>query len=95
MVADADRAEEIVIRLARIGFDRVLGYLHEPGTALTQTEGDLTRANRITAADPADLGGHRRDHLTDHDSPASNGTAGRARHPVCLTPSRRQIRRRH
>ncbi|SDT80439.1 MBL fold metallo-hydrolase [Actinoplanes derwentensis] len=51
VVAEPDRAEEIVIRLARIGFDQVLGYLHEPETALPQMEADLTRASRITAAD--------------------------------------------
>ncbi|GGN09047.1 glyoxylase-like metal-dependent hydrolase (beta-lactamase superfamily II)/rhodanese-related sulfurtransferase [Actinoplanes campanulatus] len=51
VVADPDRAEEIVIRLARIGFDRVLGYLYEPETTLPQMEADLTRASRVTAAD--------------------------------------------
>ncbi|GIE28954.1 MBL fold hydrolase [Actinoplanes italicus] len=51
VVADPDRAEEIVIRLARIGFDRVLGYLGEPETALPQMASDLTRASRVTAAD--------------------------------------------
>ncbi|HWS33028.1 MAG TPA: rhodanese-like domain-containing protein, partial [Actinoplanes sp.] len=51
VVAEPDRAEEIVIRLARIGFDQVLGYLHEPETALPQMEADLTRASRITATD--------------------------------------------
>jgi rhodanese-related sulfurtransferase len=39
VVADPDRAEE------------VLGYLHEPETALPQMEADLTRASRITATD--------------------------------------------
>ncbi|MEV4704553.1 rhodanese-like domain-containing protein [Actinoplanes sp. NPDC049316] len=51
VVADSDRAEETVLRLARIGFDRVLGYLHETETALPQMEADLTRASRVTAAD--------------------------------------------
>jgi hydroxyacylglutathione hydrolase len=51
VVADPDRAAEIVIRLARIGFDQVIGYLHEPETALPQMEADLTRASRVTATD--------------------------------------------
>jgi hydroxyacylglutathione hydrolase len=51
VVAGQDRAEEIVIRLARIGFDKVLGYLHEPDTALPQMESELTRASRVIAAD--------------------------------------------
>ncbi|MEV4281495.1 MBL fold metallo-hydrolase [Actinoplanes xinjiangensis] len=50
VVADPDRAEEIVIRLARIGFDQVLGYIGEPETALPQMPADLTRASRVTAA---------------------------------------------
>ncbi|HET9116679.1 MAG TPA: MBL fold metallo-hydrolase, partial [Pseudonocardiaceae bacterium] len=33
VVAPQDREEEIVVRLARIGFDRVLGYLREPESA--------------------------------------------------------------
>ncbi|MFI1991025.1 rhodanese-like domain-containing protein [Actinoplanes sp. NPDC020271] len=51
VVADDDRAEEIVIRLARIGFDRVPGYLRDPENALPQMESELTRASRITATD--------------------------------------------
>ncbi len=30
VVAPQDREEEVVVRLARIGFDRVAGYLREP-----------------------------------------------------------------
>lgn len=51
VVADPDHAEEIVIRLARIGFDRVPGYLHDPENALPQMESELTRASRISATD--------------------------------------------
>ncbi len=46
VVAPQDREEEIVVRLARIGFDRVAGYLREP-------EGALPRRTRAGGAAPA------------------------------------------
>lgn len=51
VVAPEDREEEIVIRLARIGFDQVLGYLRDPGTAFLDMIGDLTRSSRLTATE--------------------------------------------
>ncbi|RIV39810.1 rhodanese-like domain-containing protein [Micromonospora radicis] len=49
VVAPQDREEEITVRLARIGFDRVVGYLRAPETAFLEMAGELTRASRVTA----------------------------------------------
>lgn len=49
MVAPQDRAEEIVVRLARIGFDQVIGYLREPESAFLDMDADMTHASRVTA----------------------------------------------
>ncbi len=51
VVAPQDREEEIVVRLARIGFDRVVGYLREPEGAFLKMVADMTRASRLTATD--------------------------------------------
>ncbi|MDG4771588.1 rhodanese-like domain-containing protein [Solwaraspora sp. WMMD792] len=50
VVAPQDREEEIVTRLARIGFDTVAGYLREPEQAFLQMVDQLTRASRLTVA---------------------------------------------
>ncbi|MFY1699556.1 MULTISPECIES: MBL fold metallo-hydrolase [unclassified Solwaraspora] len=50
VVAPQDREEEIVTRLARIGFDTVAGYLREPEQAFLQMIDQLTRASRLTVA---------------------------------------------
>ena len=49
VVAPQDREEEIVTRLARIGFDRVGGYLREPEGAFTALAGEMRQASRLTA----------------------------------------------
>ncbi|MFY1637810.1 rhodanese-like domain-containing protein [Solwaraspora sp. WMMB335] len=49
VVAPQDREEEIVIRLARIGFDTVGGYLREPEQAFLQMIDQLAKASRLTA----------------------------------------------
>jgi rhodanese-related sulfurtransferase len=49
VVAPQDREEEIVIRLARIGFDQVAGYLREPEGAFLDAPERIVRASRITA----------------------------------------------
>ncbi|MEV7028212.1 rhodanese-like domain-containing protein, partial [Kitasatospora sp. NPDC093558] len=49
IIAPQDREDEVVTRLARIGFDRIAGYLRNPGTALTALADDLTPASRLTA----------------------------------------------
>ncbi|MEU5939657.1 rhodanese-like domain-containing protein [Micromonospora sp. NPDC047548] len=51
VVAQQDREEEIVTRLARIGFDHVVGYLREPEHAFLDMVGDLARASRVTASE--------------------------------------------
>jgi glyoxylase-like metal-dependent hydrolase (beta-lactamase superfamily II)/rhodanese-related sulfurtransferase len=52
VVAPQDREEEVVVRLARIGFDRVAGYLREPEaaflTAFLTVPQRLERASRLT-----------------------------------------------
>ena len=48
VVAPQDREEEIVTRLARIGFDTVAGYLREPEGAFLLMPGELAQASRLT-----------------------------------------------
>ncbi|MFJ5708629.1 rhodanese-like domain-containing protein [Streptomyces sp. NPDC093105] len=50
VLAPQNREEEIVTRLARIGFDRVAGYLRSPDDALTALADEVTPASRLTAA---------------------------------------------
>ncbi|QES46567.1 MBL fold metallo-hydrolase [Streptomyces venezuelae] len=50
VVAPQDREEEVVTRLARIGFDRVAGYLRGPADALAAMADEVTPASRVTAA---------------------------------------------
>ena len=50
VIAPQDREEEIVTRLARIGFDRVAGYLRGPDDALAALQDEVTPASRLTAA---------------------------------------------
>ncbi|MFF3885991.1 rhodanese-like domain-containing protein [Streptomyces sp. NPDC001914] len=50
VIAPQNREEEIVTRLARIGFDRVAGYLRSPDDALTALAEEVTPASRLTAA---------------------------------------------
>jgi rhodanese-related sulfurtransferase len=49
LVAPRDREGEVAVRLARIGFDRVLGHLREPGAALAAAPERTDRASRVTA----------------------------------------------
>lgn len=48
VIAPQDREEEIVVRLARIGFDRVAGYLREPEGAFLSAPERIVRASRVT-----------------------------------------------
>lgn len=50
VVAPQNREEEIATRLARIGFDRVGGYLRGPDDALAVLGDEVTPASRLTAA---------------------------------------------
>ncbi|HTK64809.1 MAG TPA: MBL fold metallo-hydrolase [Pseudonocardia sp.] len=54
VIAPQDREEEIVIRLARIGFDNVVGYLREPEGAFLSTPERVARASRLTAVELAE-----------------------------------------
>ncbi|MFC8760371.1 rhodanese-like domain-containing protein [Streptomyces sp. NPDC057193] len=49
VMAPQNREEEVVTRLARIGFDRVVGYVRNPQDALRVMEGEVTPASRLTA----------------------------------------------
>ncbi|WPP34181.1 rhodanese-like domain-containing protein [Streptomyces sp. CL7] len=50
VVAPEEREAEIVTRLARIGFDRVAGYLASPDEALAAMGDEVAPASRLTAA---------------------------------------------
>ncbi|MFG3603096.1 rhodanese-like domain-containing protein [Micromonospora chersina] len=54
VVAPHDREEEIVVRLARIGFDQVAGYLRDAETALVELAAEMTPASRLTATELRD-----------------------------------------
>ena len=47
VIAPQDREEEIVVRLARIGFDEVAGYLREPEGAFLGAPERIVRASRL------------------------------------------------
>jgi glyoxylase-like metal-dependent hydrolase (beta-lactamase superfamily II)/rhodanese-related sulfurtransferase len=49
LVAPDERQDELVTRLARVGFDRVAGHLDGPDAALSAVARELDRASRITA----------------------------------------------
>ncbi|MFB8773946.1 MBL fold metallo-hydrolase [Streptomyces broussonetiae] len=48
VIAPQDREEEVVTRLARIGFDKVGGCLREPEGAFPALAEEMTRASRLT-----------------------------------------------
>ncbi|MEV4400414.1 rhodanese-like domain-containing protein [Nonomuraea sp. NPDC049607] len=50
VMAPQNREEEVVTRLARIGFDRVAGYLRNPDDALVELADEVAPASRLTAA---------------------------------------------
>lgn len=50
VVAPQDREEEVVTRLARIGFDHVAGYLREPEGAFLTVPDRVVPASRLTVA---------------------------------------------
>ncbi|MFJ2784037.1 rhodanese-like domain-containing protein [Streptomyces sp. NPDC093249] len=50
VIAPENRTDEVVTRLARIGFDRVAGYLRNPGDALRELADEVAPAGRLTAA---------------------------------------------
>ncbi|MEU8761487.1 rhodanese-like domain-containing protein [Streptomyces sp. NPDC048659] len=50
VMAPENREEEVVTRLARIGFDRAVGYLRNPEDALAALADEVAPASRLTAA---------------------------------------------
>ncbi|MFB8031469.1 rhodanese-like domain-containing protein [Streptomyces sp. NPDC056004] len=50
VMAPQNREEEVVTRLARIGFDHAVGYLRNPEDALESLADEVTPASRLTAA---------------------------------------------
>ncbi|WP_369185695.1 rhodanese-like domain-containing protein [Streptomyces sp. Y1] len=48
VIAPQDRENEVITRLARIGFDHIAGYLRNPATALPALADHLTPATRLT-----------------------------------------------
>ncbi|WP_426405140.1 rhodanese-like domain-containing protein [Streptomyces sp. R-07] len=50
VMAPQNREEEVVTRLARIGFDRVVGYVRNPEDALEALADEVAPASRVTAA---------------------------------------------
>jgi rhodanese-related sulfurtransferase len=48
LMTDPDRVLEGKNRLARIGFDRVVGYLKDPYEAMMDNPGDVVAASRLT-----------------------------------------------
>ncbi|MCU7729388.1 rhodanese-like domain-containing protein [Actinoplanes sp. KI2] len=51
VVAAPDRAADTVLRLARVGFDTVAGYLADPEASLADVADQLTQASRLTVPD--------------------------------------------
>jgi hydroxyacylglutathione hydrolase len=51
LVVDDGEELEAKNRLARIGFDRVIGYLHQPLAVMTERPDQVAIASRLTAAD--------------------------------------------
>ena len=52
LVAPQDREEELSVRLGRIGFDRVAGYLREPEAAFLTTPDRVDRGQPHHRAQP-------------------------------------------
>lgn len=77
VLAPAGREEEVVTRLARVGFDRVEGYLPEPETALEALADEVAPASRVTAARlRSALAGERPPLVVDVRTCGERGTHG-------------------
>jgi hydroxyacylglutathione hydrolase len=55
VVAPHGREAEVAVRLARIGFDHVTGFLPDPEALMTERPSQVERASRLTPAQLADL----------------------------------------
>lgn len=53
LITPQDRHTEVTVRLARIGFDKVTGYLPDPETTLLNHADTVTHASRLTAPELA------------------------------------------
>jgi glyoxylase-like metal-dependent hydrolase (beta-lactamase superfamily II) len=51
VIAPQDREEEMITRLARVGFDTVVGYLRSPEGAFLEVASQLERSSRMTAGE--------------------------------------------
>ena len=91
LIASQDREAEIVVRLARIGFDRVAGHLDEPEGAFLTAPAGIARASRLTARELAEiLRGVDPPAMIDVRNPAevATGTISGARHiPLAQLPT--------
>jgi Zn-dependent hydrolases, including glyoxylases len=54
VIAPQDRQEEVVTRLARIGFDTVTGYLRDPRAAFLSVPGEIAHSTRLTVSELRD-----------------------------------------
>lgn len=92
VIAPQDREEEIVVRLARIGFDGVAGYLREPEAAFAAAPERVVPASRLTAAQLAEILGRAEPPvLVDVRNPgevALGGIAGALHIPLAQLPGR-------
>jgi len=76
VIADADDHEEAVMRLGRIGFDNVAGYLDGGSDVLLADENQLVRTQRITAHELRNqISGNSRIAIVDVRSPSEYSTA--------------------
>jgi glyoxylase-like metal-dependent hydrolase (beta-lactamase superfamily II)/rhodanese-related sulfurtransferase len=51
VIAPQGHEEEVVVRLARIGFDHVVGYLHEPEAVFPTIPEEMAQSSLVTAHD--------------------------------------------
>ena len=93
LVAPQDRETELRIRLGRVGFDHIAGYLREPESAVFVVPEQVARARRVTPTELATaLAGPRAPIVLDVravDELADDGAIFRARHiPLAELPRR-------
>lgn len=92
LVAPQNREEELIVRLGRIGFDRVAGYLREPEAAFLAAPERIDRASRVTARQlAASMTDPLRPVLLDVRNPGElvDGAIFHARHiPLAALPRR-------
>ena len=85
VIAPQDREQEVATRLARIGFDHVVGYLPDPEAYFLGAPESVARASRLTVA--AGRGRDRATHaqvvdIRNAGEVAAGMLPGRAAHPA-------------